>query len=108
MTLRLWDAASGKELRRFEGHTGSLYGAALSPNGRRVLSSGDDRTIRLWDAGSGKQLHVFEPQPDVVWAVVFLPDGRHALSSCRDGTVRLWRLPDPPPPEKVGEGRRPE
>ena len=36
--LRLWDATTGKEERRFEGHMGPVLAAAVSPDGRSVLS----------------------------------------------------------------------
>src|SRR5437868_4174739 len=38
-TLRLWDAYTGKCLRAFEGHTEWAMGAALSPDGKSVLSA---------------------------------------------------------------------
>src|SRR5260370_25117784 len=42
-TLRLWDAGTGKELLVFKGHTERVGIAALSLDGKRVLSgSGDD------------------------------------------------------------------
>ena len=43
-TLRLWDAYTGKCLRVFEGHTDGVIGAALSPDGKRVLSAGGGGT----------------------------------------------------------------
>ena len=41
-TVRLWDAATGKELRRFEGHTQYVFAVAFSPDGKQALSAGKD------------------------------------------------------------------
>ena len=98
-TVRLWDAQTGKEIRKFEGHTEAVWSLAFSPDGRRALSGSGrytldspDTTVRLWDVETGKELHKFEGHPQTVWGVVFLADGRRALS-CGDKTARLWRLP---------------
>jgi WD40 repeat protein len=118
-SVRLWDVGAGKEVRRFGGHTRSVESVAFSPDGRWALSGGRDSTVRLWDVATGKELRCFTKHTDVVFSVAFSHDGRLALSGSggidkgvndwaagSDWTVRLWRLPDPPPPEKVGEVRR--
>ncbi|HVF10642.1 MAG TPA: WD40 repeat domain-containing protein, partial [Abditibacteriaceae bacterium] len=76
------------EIRRFEGHKNSVNDVALSPDGRRALSSSLE--IILWDTESGTEIRRFEGQPNGAYSVAFSPDGRRALSGGFDKTVRLW------------------
>jgi WD40 repeat protein len=48
--VRLWEAATGKELKQLTGHTGPLHCVAVSPDGKYALSGGGgDNALRLWD-----------------------------------------------------------
>jgi FOG: WD40 repeat len=89
-TLRLWDAATGREVRRFEGHTERVRSVAFSPDGRYALSGSDDSTVRLWDAATGREVRCFEGHTERVRSVAFSPDGRYALSGTNNKTVHLW------------------
>ena len=92
-SLRLWDAATGKVLRCFAGHTNSVFRVTISPNGKRALSGSLDKTVRLWDLESGKELRCFRGhEGGAVCGVAFAPDGKSVLSGGVDNTLRLWNV----------------
>jgi serine/threonine protein kinase len=91
-TMRLWDLATSRELRRFEGHTDGVTAVTFVPGGRTCLSAGLDGTVRLWDAATGRELRRFEGHAGRVFGVAVSPDGGRALSAGEDGSVRLWHL----------------
>lgn len=89
-TLRLWDVATGQELRRFEGHAGEVLSVAFSPDGQWCASGGQDHAVLLWDIDTGQEVGRCRGHTDIVKSVAVSPDGRHVLSGSRDRTLRLW------------------
>src|SRR5262249_2310216 len=53
-TVCLWDAQTHQLAARFSGHTGPVYAIAFSPDGRRLVSGGEDCIVRVWDVGTGE------------------------------------------------------
>jgi RNA polymerase sigma factor (sigma-70 family) len=98
-TVRLWDAATGQELRRFGEHNGAKYIAqifcmALSRDGKLLAAAGNDQVIRVWEAATGKELHQLMKGNEPIAALAFAPDGKTLASAGWDGTVRLWDMAD--------------
>ncbi len=89
-TMRLWDVATGNEIRKLEGHFDKASGV-FSPDGTQILTFSADKTMRLWDVETGKELQKFEGHTEPPTGC-FSPDGKQALSSAADATIRLWDL----------------
>jgi WD40 repeat protein len=84
---RVLHAAPDPCLRVLEGHTGSVLGALLLPDGR-ILSWSVDKTLRLWSPDGAPQA-TLEGHTGWVVGALLLPDAR-ILSWSRDGTLRSW------------------
>jgi WD40 repeat protein len=89
-TAKLWDAATGKELRTFSGHTDWVTGVAFSPDGTRLATASADKTVRVWDVATGQILLTLSGHTDSVWGVTFSPDGRRIATASFDKTAKIW------------------
>ena len=90
-SIRLWDVASGRELRALPAN-GWLLSVAFSPDGRTLASSTYGDVIQLWNVATGEELRNLTGHKDGVTHVVFSPDGQTLASSSLDNTVKLWDL----------------
>ena len=92
-SVRLWDADSGEELRRFAGHEKYVSCLAVSPDGAVLASGGWDKTIRFWDLGGGpdaKPGRVVRLQFPVM-SMAFSPDGSRLLTGGNTtADLRVW------------------
>ena len=82
----------GPLLCTLSGHTASVWGVAISSDGRYGLSASWDKTVKVWDLSSGQELRTLSGHTDYVWGVAISLDGRYGLSASRDKTVKVWDL----------------
>jgi WD40 repeat protein/uncharacterized caspase-like protein len=100
--LRIWEAASGRQLHRLEGHGMMLADLVCSPDGRRLATcSGEPQTpvlptndysVKIWDLETAQILSTFTDHRRAVASVAFSPDGRFLVSGGLDARVTVRDL----------------
>lgn len=90
--VKLWDAATAREVRTIEADPLSLGDVRFSPSGQLLASGGSDGKIRLWDVNTAREVRVLSGHTDVVASVDFSPDGRWlaSASGSKEPTVKIW------------------
>ena len=89
--VRLWDVASGVEVRQLRGHGGLVTSAVFDGAGSHVVTAGGDGTVRVWDAATGEELALLDEHDGRVAGARFSPDGAMVASAGWDGNAYLWR-----------------
>jgi WD40 repeat protein len=89
-SVRIWDAATGRQRATLTGHTKEVRSVAIAPDGGWLASGGADRTVRIWDVVSGRERAALKGHTGAVNAVAVAPDGGWLTSGGADRTVRIW------------------
>jgi hypothetical protein len=50
-TIKVWNLATGKEIRTLQGHQSIVYSVSFSPDGQTLATGSEDYTIKLWNVG---------------------------------------------------------
>jgi WD40 repeat protein/serine/threonine protein kinase len=95
--IKIWDAATGQEIRTLAGHPGSVHYLAFGPGGTLAAAEADG-SITLWDPNSGKLLNTLHGHARPVSCVAFTGDGKLLATSggpqeeepTSPCDVRLW------------------
>jgi WD40 repeat protein len=91
--VKVWDAATQTELTTLHGHTGDVRCVVVTPDGKRIVSGGEDSMIKVWDAISGKELMTLRGHTDIVSTISISSDGTRLVSAgLRDKMVKIWDL----------------
>jgi WD40 repeat protein len=99
MVAQLWDLETGKELRRFAGHTELVWSAVFNSEETMILTGAGrggemgvpsgDCTARIWDADTGKEIRQFAGRGDPVGFAEFSRDATRILTM-DSSRATLW------------------
>ncbi len=90
--VRLWNVATGQELRHFAVGKDRSRGLRFAPGGK-TLAVVFDNSVRLFDAATGKEQRVFTLDGDTLRGVAFAPDGTR-LFGHGERQVIVWDTKD--------------
>jgi WD40 repeat protein len=94
-TVRVWEAATGIELRSWSlaakgaGAKAPFHAISWSPDGNWLAANASNRTAGVWDASGGKEAPILAP--GAAASFTWSSDGRR-LASQDDMWVRVWEV----------------
>ena len=89
-TVRVWDVASKKQIRSFQGHLGRITAVAARGDGGQLASGSEDGAIRVWDLNATDEHRALTDATDSLWAVAFSPDGKRVAAAGSDRSIRVY------------------
>jgi WD40 repeat protein len=95
-----WDLDASRAIRTVAAHGRWIRQIAVSPDGSKLASVGDDMVCRIWNAASGERLHELRGHAErtpthfasALYACTFSPDGRRLATGDRVGHVVVWEV----------------
>src|SRR5947209_2018542 len=83
----LWKVGTGDLLASMD--AGHLRAIDSSPDGRTVVTRGDEQAPLLWEIPTGRRLAILEGCPDGAGAYAFSPDGKRIVTGDKDN-IRFY------------------
>jgi WD40 repeat protein len=95
--VKVWDVQTSQEALFLQGHSGWVSSVAFSPDGKRLVSGGD-QAVKVWDAQTGQETLCLKGHTGRVQCVAFSPDGKRLVSGSAKyagltplpGELKVW------------------
>ena len=91
--VRLFDLATGKELRAYageQGHKGQVLAVAFSAKGDQIATGATDNTARVWDVPVNVPVKTYATSGVATRVVVSAADGKTFAVAGADGVVKVF------------------
>ena len=95
--LFLIDTTTGLQVLKFDAahslsHTETINALAFHPDGKHVITGGEDGKLIMWDVKSGQPTQQFGNAEGAINTVAFSPDGEFFASGGQDRIVTVWHI----------------
>jgi WD40 repeat protein/tetratricopeptide (TPR) repeat protein len=100
--LKIWDFPAGTGRATLDGHSGVVYDARFTRDGKSLVTSGSDTTIRIWDVEAGRQIGRLDGHAHEVQGIDLSDDGTLVASASSDATARVWDIHSHMPVRTLG------
>ena len=90
-SCRLYDATSGNEVKRVDGHVEAVLKVNFSLDNKKIITSSADMTAIIWDVQTGDPLTRLEGHDGEVLDGIFL-SSYLALTASNDSSLRSWKV----------------
>ena len=112
--VQVW--TGGETPLTLSGHYGAVWGAAVSPDGRTIVSADNVGYVWVWQSADGAAYQLVRDKPFLphgsqpVYRVRFSPDGKLLATAGGDSRILLWKsdallarlqADQPPEPERA-------
>lgn len=91
--VRVFDTASGQQIRALPGLGGPATALALSADEQVLAAASDQGKLQCWDPHEGTELGSLRGHGGPVQGLAFHPRRLEFASAGSDGLVRLWHMP---------------
>jgi hypothetical protein len=96
-SIKLWDAATGKEIRELEGHSRPVNNVAFLADGKWLISVCGGRAVggnelKLWDLSSGKDVATVPAHEGPIHQLALSGDGKYVATASLDKSVKVFEV----------------
>jgi len=77
-TAKLWEVATGREMRTFPGHEGTVRALCFTPDGKYIATGSTDNTVKLWNILNAELIRTYKVK-DRVTSIDFTSDGKYIV-----------------------------
>jgi WD40 repeat protein len=92
LEVKLVDARTGADVRRFTTYSGRFSVPSFSPDGALLAAAADSHNVSVWEVATSSLIRTLTVRGEyaIVKDIAFSPDGTLLVAGTNDGTVQVW------------------